>query len=147
MKRLFTAAALAAALFHAGCSGEKPTTQLSGKVTFKGKPVPSGYINFMPDSTKKAYGEVRMVRIKDGAYATKEGNANGIFPGEAQIVISGFDGKPLDYYPDGKQIFNPWQTSGTVPTGKGTMDFSVPDSAANNLKIMPTADIPGSTGN
>ena len=147
MKRLFTAAALAAVLVPAGCSGEKPTTQLSGTVTFKGKPVPSGYINFMPDSTKKVYGEVRMVRIKDGAYATKEGNANGIFPGEAQIVISGFDGKPLDYYPDGKQIFNPWQTTGTVPAKKGTMDFSVPDAAANNLKIMPTADIPGSTGN
>jgi len=146
MKHFFLAAALAAVLSHAGCSGEKPTTQLSGTVTFKGKPVPSGYINFMPDSTKKASGEIRMVRIKDGAYATQEGNANGIFPGEAQIVISGFDGKPLDYYPDGKQIFNPWQTSGTVPTGKGTLDFSVPDSAANNLKIAPTADIPGSTG-
>jgi hypothetical protein len=147
MKRLLFPGAFAAALCFSGCSGEKPTTQLSGTVTFKGKPVPAGYINFMPDSTKKVYGEVRMVRIKDGAYATKEGNANGVFPGDAQIMISGFDGKPLDYYPDGKQIFNTWQTSGVVPTGKGTLDFQVPDSAANNLKIMPTADIPGSTGN
>ena len=129
-----------------GCSGEKPTTQLTGTVTFKGKPVPAGYINFMPDSSKKVYGEIRMVRIKDGNFATQEGNANGVFPGESIISISGFDGKPLDYYPDGKQIFNPWQTTGTVPTGKGKMEFTVPDSAADNLKIMPTADIPGSTG-
>ena len=82
MKRLLFPGAFAAALCFSGCSGEKPTTQLSGTVTFKGKPVPAGYINFMPDSTKKVYGEVRMVRIKDGAYATKEGNANGVFPGE-----------------------------------------------------------------
>lgn len=146
MYRILLSSLLAGILGVVGCSGEKPTTQLSGTVTFKGKPVPSGYINFMPDSSKKVYGEVRMVRIKDGAFSTQEGNANGIFPGESLIVISGFDGKPLDFYPDGKQIFNPWQTNGTVPTGKGKMDFSVPDSAADNLKIMPTADIPGSTG-
>lgn len=147
MYKMFYFAGLVVALGLAGCSGAKPTAQLSGKVTFKGKPVPSGYINFMPDSTKQSYGEVRMVRIKDGDYATKEGNANGIFPGEAVIMISGFDGQRVDYYPDGKQIFNPWQTTGTVPTGKGTMDFTVPDSAADNLIITPTADIPGGTGN
>jgi hypothetical protein len=146
MYRILGSGLLVFTLWVVGCSGEKPSTQLSGTVTFKGKPVPSGYINFMPDSTKKVYGEVRMVRIKDGAFSTKEGNANGIFPGESVIAISGFDGKPLDFYPDGKQIFNLWQTTGTVPTGKGKMEFTVPDSAADNLKIMPTADIPGSTG-
>lgn len=147
MRMMFYFAGFVFALGLAGCSGTKPTTQLSGKVTFKGKSVPSGYINFMPDSTKRSYGEVRMVRIKDGVYATKDGSANGIFPGEAVIMISGFDGQKIDYYPDGKQIFNPWRTNGTVPNGKGTMDFTVPDSADDNLIITPTADIPGGTGN
>lgn len=138
---------LAVGLLVAGCSGEKPTTRLSGKVTFKGQPVPAGYINFMPDSTKGAQGETRMARIINGSYATAEGNANGIFPGPAAIMISGFDGKKANYYPDGKQIFNPWKTSGVVPSGSGTLDFSVPDSAAENLVITPTADVPGDTGN
>jgi hypothetical protein len=58
------------------------------------------------------------------------------------IRISGFDGKKIDYYPDGKQIFNPHELKDTVPEGATTKDFAVPDSAANNLKIQPTADIP-----
>ena len=124
-----------------GCGDKQRTVaHLSGKVTFKGKPVPAGFINFMPDVTGGNAGEVKAFPIMDGEYNTAQGDNPGIYPGTNKVMISGFDGKPLDLWPKGKQIFNPIDLTETVPAGTTTRDFVVPDSAGQNVRVVPTAD-------
>jgi hypothetical protein len=125
--------------FVVGCSGSEPQKiQVSGKVTFKGQPVPAGFISFMPDASQGNRGEVRVVWIKDGMYDSAKEPNPGLYPGPTIISISGFDGKPLHLFPQGKQIFNPYQLHETL--ADGTKDFDVPAAAAQNLKIYPMAD-------
>jgi hypothetical protein len=126
----------------AGCSTETQKGQLSGKVVFKGQPVPAGWISFMPDTTAGNRGAVKVAQIKDGTYNTALGAEPGISPGPTVIRIAGFDGKKEPFFPQGKQIFNPVELRETLPAVTSTKDFTVPASAANNLKVEPTADVP-----
>jgi hypothetical protein len=135
--RLVCLAALVA--LAAGCSQPRKA-QLSGKVMFKGKPVPAGYISFMPDAGAGNHGPVKVVQIKDGVYDTTLETDPGLSPGPTVVRIAGFDGRPLPGFAQGKQIFNPHELQETVPEGTTTKDFVVPDSAAEDLKVEPTAD-------
>jgi hypothetical protein len=141
-RRLFAAAALLA--LSVGCSPSEPElSQLSGKVTFKGQPVPAGFISFTPDLT--VGGQIRVLQIKDGVYNSsqdtpQEGGDPGLKPGLYTIRISGFDGKRIPFFGQGKQIFNEVQDTYTVPAGASTHDFVIPESAGENVRIQRTAD-------
>jgi hypothetical protein len=133
-------AGVALTLASAGCGPAGPKlVKLSGTVTFKGQPVPAGYISFLPPS---GGGVQRVVQIKDGKYDTAEmqGDEKGVHPGPNQVRIAGFDGKVIKFYGQGKQIFNPVDEQYTVPDAGGTKDFVVPESAGKNVKIEPTSD-------
>jgi hypothetical protein len=123
-----------------GCRSEKKLAQLTGTVTFKGQPVPAGYISFMPDGSKGNQGTVKVAQIKDGKYDTSLASDPGVVPGPSVIRIAGFDGKVIPMYGQGKQIFNVYELRDTVAAGTAAKDFAVPASAADNLKIYPTAD-------
>jgi len=57
---------IAVLLLLAGCRDENAgLVPVKGKVTYKGKPVPNGTINFMPDSGRSAYAEIK----PDGSYS------------------------------------------------------------------------------
>lgn len=125
----------------AGCGPSGPVlVPLSGTVTFKGQPVPAGYLSFTPPA---GAGTVRVVQIKDGKYNTADivGPEKGVHPGPNKVRIAGFDGKVIPLWGQGKQIFNPVEEDFTVPAGGGTKDFVVPDAAGKNVKIEPTSDI------
>lgn len=125
----------------AGCGPKaRPVAHLSGKVMFKGKLVPAGFINFMPDVTAGNAGEVKAFPIVNGAYNTADGSSPGVYPGANKVTISGFDGQAVRLWPKGKQIFNPVELNETVPTGTNTRDFEVPASAGQNVQVVPTAD-------
>lgn len=125
-------------LFICGCAAKPKTAQLSGKVTFKGQPVPAGYISFTPDI---GHGEVRLINIKDGVYDSAQQTPPGIPPGHYTLQIHGFDGVRIPNYFQGKQIFNPWtDIEFIVPEGTSTKDFEVPAELGQNVKIHPTAD-------
>ena len=133
---------LPAAMFAlaAGCSSQAKLAQISGKVSFKGQPVPAGWISFTPDVAAGALGQVRVFQIHDGAYDSAKETEPGIAPGAYQVRIAGFDGKKIPFYGQGKQIFNPIEDKYTVPSGATTKDFVIPESAGKNVKIQPTAD-------
>jgi hypothetical protein len=121
-----------------GCGpAAKPTVNVKGTVTFKGKPVPAGFINFMPD-VLTGEGAIKGFEIVDGVYDTSKGSNPGVTPGPTKIMISGFDGKKVNQWPKGKQIFNPIELKETVAAG--TKDYVVPESAGQNVRIVPTAD-------
>ena len=115
--RWASAALVACAAFGCGGGNERQTANLSGQVTFKGQPVPAGYISFMPDVPGGNRGEVKSFPIKNGAYNTADGADPGVYPGANVIRISGFDGKPAKFFPDGKQIFNPIELKESVAAG------------------------------
>lgn len=134
-RRLLGGAAVLA--LAAGCSSEPPMAQISGTVTFKGQPVPAGWISFTPDATK---GSVRVCQIKDGVYDSSKEGQPGVYPGRNLIKIGGFDGKKIPLWGQGKQIFNPVDDTYDVPAGTSTKDWVIPESAGKNVKIQPTAD-------
>jgi hypothetical protein len=119
------------------CSSKPEPSHISGNVTFKGKPVPAGWISFTPDVGQ---GQVRVYQIKDGVYDSSKETQPDLTPGTYQIKIAGFDGKKIPLWGQGKQIFNPVDDKHTVPSGTSTKDFVIPESAGHNVKIQPTAD-------
>lgn len=137
-RKIFVGAAIVMLL--GGCSSKPSLSQLSGKVTFKSKPVPAGWISFTPDVAAGGLGQVKVCQIKDGQYDSAKENEPGLAPGVYLIQIAGFDGVRIPMYGQGKQIFNPIQDKYTVPDGVSTKDFEIPDSAGENVKIQPTAD-------
>src|SRR5688572_24405376 len=135
IRRLLGGAAVLA--LAAGCSSEPPMAQVSGTVTFKGEPVPAGWISFTPDADK---GTVRVCQIKDGVYDSSKEGQPGVYPGKNLVKIAGFDGKKVPLWGQGKQIFNPIDDTFDVPAGTSTKDWVIPESAGKNVKIQPTAD-------
>ena len=128
------------AAISVGCNPGPKVAQISGAVTFKGKPVPAGYITFTPDVATGTLGQVVGFQIKDGKYDSKVNVPPGLPPGSYKVRIGGFDGVKIPMWGQGKQIFNPIEDYCTVPESSSTKDFEIPDSARQNLKIEPTAD-------
>ena len=135
--RMLVAVCLAAAV---GCATKPVPSQLSGKVTFKGQPVPAGYIALTPDVAAGNNGEIRVLQIKGGIYDSAKESEPGINPGKYIVRIAGFDGIRIPFFGQGKQIFNPIDDTFTVPEGVSTKDIVIPDSAGENVKIERTAD-------
>ena len=131
--------AIVAVLFS-GCSSEPKLAQISGKVSFKGKPVPAGYVTFTPDVAKGTNGQVVGFQIKDGSFDSARNNPPGIAAGSYKLRIAGFDGVVIPFWGQGKQIFNPITDECVVTEGVSTKDIEVPNSAGENVKIEMTAD-------
>ena len=61
-----------------GCSSEDAgMVPVKGKVTYKGKPVPNGTINFVPDTERSSYADIQ----PDGTYSLKA------FPGTHKVFV------------------------------------------------------------
>lgn len=140
-RRLFLLSGLMlTAVFTVGCNPAPKVAQISGTVTFKGQPVPAGYVTFTPDVATGTLGQVVGFQIKDGKYDSKANVPPGLPPGSYKIRIGGFDGVKIPMWGQGKQIFNPIEDNCTVTDGTSTKDFEIPESAGKNVKIEPTAD-------
>ena len=122
-----------------GCDSAPPMAQISGTVTFKGKPIPAGNVTFTPDVDARG-GKLRMFTVKDGKFDSSKESDPGILPGNYDVTIAGYDGVQIPMFYQGKQIFNAVQDKHVVTEGKSTKDFSVPDSAGVNVKVFQTAD-------
>jgi hypothetical protein len=118
---------LVAALLS-GCGGEK-TYNLSGTVSFQGKPVPRGYIVFEPDTSAGNSGAAAFAKIKDGHYDTRIEDGRGTVGGSHLIRIRGFDGIPAGELRDGSLLFPDYNTTADLPKDDGTHDFEVPATA------------------
>jgi hypothetical protein len=124
----------------AGCSSQAKVAQLSGKLTFKGQPVPAGYISFTPDVAAGNLGQIKVLQVKDGVFDSAKEPEPGLKPGKYQLRIAGFDGVRIPLFGQGKQIFNAFTEDFEVPEGTTTKEFIVPPSAGENVKIEKTAD-------
>jgi hypothetical protein len=107
-----------------GCGGEK-AYHLSGKVTFKGQPVPVGQIVFEPDASAGNKGQAAYAKIKDGYYDTHlEGQ--GTVGGPHIVTIHGRDGIPRGELLNGLPLFHDYTTQIDLPKTDGEQNFEVP---------------------
>ncbi len=116
-----------AALGFCGCSKTDATTRydISGTVTFVGKPIPAGTILFLPDGSKHNFGPPGFAKIKAGKYDTAL-DGEGTIGGPHTVRISGFDGRgTTEELPDGLRLFPDYTTVIDLPKEKATRDFQV----------------------
>jgi len=91
VRRFLLSLSLVGSVLLAGCSddGLGKRFPVSGQVTYKGEPLASGEITFMPD---KPDGRGAAGKIKDGYYTmTTQDPGDGAFPGTYSVLITALD--------------------------------------------------------
>jgi hypothetical protein len=89
-----------------GCEGgSEALMPVRGKVSYRGKPLQTGFIVFSADSEKGTEGPVGFSKIdSDGGYAIKTGELEGIAPGWYRVTVTAAgendSGIPLDLLPE-----------------------------------------------
>ena len=109
-----------------GCSPGERVYQLSGKVTYAGKPIPVGHIIFEPDANSGNNGGSGFAKIKDGHYDTSILDGRGTLGGPHVVRIQGLDGIVRGELLNGIPLFQEYVTTADLPKGNGTKDFEVP---------------------
>jgi hypothetical protein len=111
-----------------GCGGNGPTTEVSGKVTYEGKSVTSGLINFMPDQGRPLGGGIQ----PDGTYSFEAppGNYQVRIDAPAPLPEGYKEGDPLPNAPRlVPEKFANYGSSGLTATvtdeGGQTIDFNL----------------------
>lgn len=121
---------LAMIAFSVGCNRTTGPAryEVSGSITYEGKPVPAGSIIFAPDKSKGNDGPGASAEIKDGVYRTRAGQ--GSVGGPHVATVSGFDGVPYQSgpmtNPMGKPLFTNVQINLDLPKQTATQDIVVP---------------------
>ncbi len=113
-----------------GCSSGERRYQLTGKVTYKGKPVPEGYIIFEPNAAKGNKGGPGQCKIIDGVYDTRLDAGTGTLGGPHLITITGFDkkvtGATAREVALPKSLFTDYKLEQDLPKKNSTLDIDVP---------------------
>lgn len=105
---------------------------VSGLVTYEGKPIPRGHVQFRPDTSQGNSGPAGSATIIDGKYSTAQGG-RGIVGGPHTVLISGYDGnsaKEPEMMPMGSPLFRGYEATIDLPkeTVEG-IDFAVKKSS------------------
>jgi hypothetical protein len=106
-----------------GCSKSGPY-EVSGTVTWQGKPVPIGLVVIEPDSEKGNSGTQTQGLIEKGHFRTLPGH--GAIAGPVLITVSANDGVPTPFAPNGKLLFRNYQFRRELPAAASTLDIEVP---------------------
>jgi hypothetical protein len=110
----------------AGCgSGEEKLYNVSGTVTYDGKPVPKGLIFFDPDPTKGTAGTQGFANIVNGKYDTAD-KGKGVRGGSYVVRVNGFDGKEANDAPFGQPLFPEYTDKKELPKENSTFDLAIP---------------------
>jgi hypothetical protein len=138
---LLSALPALACVFALGCGGVK-TYRVSGKVKYKGNPVPAGKIYFIPDSSKGNSGPTGYADIKDGEYDTSSSGGRDAPAGPVIIAVEGLDPSAAPDKADTaekgnkseeasvKLLFARYELAHEVPTSSSTKDIEVPAEAS-----------------
>jgi hypothetical protein len=111
------------ALVLAGCGpGEDKLYDLSGSLTYEGKPIARGVIHFEPDAHKGNKDVAGYAEIHDGKYDTTQ-RGKGIKGGAYSIRINGFDGKVGPEAPFGTALFPEYSETRALKPENQTLDI------------------------
>ena len=95
-QRVAIALSVSAMVVVLGCGGDESGLgrryKVTGKVTYKGAPVPHGTVNFLPTKPPPPEGRAATGDIKDGYYSlATTGNNDGALPGDYNVAIVALD--------------------------------------------------------
>jgi hypothetical protein len=123
-RSLSLAAALIAAAALAGCGDAEKLYDVSGTITFDGKPLPKGLIFFDPE--KGTPGTQGFANVENGKYDTAvAGKGKGIRGGAYSVRINGFDGVAAPESPFGRALFPEHEFKKDLPAQNQTFDYEV----------------------
>ncbi|MCA9267882.1 MAG: hypothetical protein KDA41_05400 [Planctomycetales bacterium] len=106
----------------AGCGPSGPQRfELSGSVTFQGRPVPAGVVFLDPDTVAGNRGLQGYAEIHDGRYDTRVGSGKGHTGGAYRLRVRGFDDSVAKPTP----LFDEWETPRDLPDAASTSDIEV----------------------
>jgi hypothetical protein len=120
-----------------GCSGREGY-DVSGNVTFDGKPLPAGKIYFSPDGAKGNSGATGYATITDGKYNTAAADGRPVVGGAMTVRIDGWNPAAAGQKAKGdtsgevtvESLFPTYETTADLGQATGTQDFAVPAEAA-----------------
>jgi hypothetical protein len=122
--KLWAAGTFLAALAVIGCSSEEKLYDVSGTVTFEGKPIPKGLIFFDPDSTKGETGPQGFANIVDGKFSTTP-EGKGVRGGSYVVRVNGYDGKEAAEAPFGQYLFPEHEEKRDLPKANSELTIDV----------------------
>jgi hypothetical protein len=107
---------------------EHPPYPISGTVTHKGAPVPSGLVTIEPDASAGNTGPQCNLSIEDGRFSSPPGQ--GVIAGPVIVCILGYDRKsaPVPGSPGGfpMPLFPLYETKLTLPAHASELTLDVP---------------------
>jgi hypothetical protein len=113
--------------FAIGCGGEEfDRFDVSGSVSFDGKPLPAGNIVFEPDRAASNEGAPGFALIVDGKFDTAAEGGKGTIGGPQIVRIDGHDPTPGS---DGTVLQVIYETKADLPKESTTKDFEIPATA------------------
>lgn len=122
--------AWSAMILIAGCGGPDPLGRhaVSGTITFRGQPVPKGFVKFIPDTSKGNKGPGGGAPIENGKLHAPANK--GVVGGPYLIEIDGSDGIPAkgdegEMMPNGKALFPTVQLEHDFPIEDSVWDYDV----------------------
>ena len=124
-------AGMAAVAFVSGCMRRAGPTRhtVSGTVTFRGQPVPTGTIAFEPDARQGNRGPAGYADIVNGQFRTHLGAISG----PHLVRISGASGPAVDETKD-TALFREYTTTCELPKGPATLHFDVTANAPSSRR-------------
>lgn len=108
-----------------GCGSSERLYDVTGTVTWNGKPVPMGLIFLDPDASKGATGRQGFANIKDGKFTTAV-EGRGIAGGMYVVRVLGYDGKPRDELPFGAPLFEEHLEFRELPAANSELSLTIP---------------------
>lgn len=128
MTRLAIALLLAAITLTSGCGkNDAGRVDVWGTVTWKGAPVPRGFVVFNPDSSQGNSGPQGTADIVDGKFDTRDDTGRGAVTGAVILSIRGYDGvNPTPEAPYGGVLFGPYEKTVDIPADGGELSIDVP---------------------
>ncbi len=133
-RNLISGAVICAAVFLlTGCGSRTndASHNISGTVTFDGKPIPRGFIRFTPDESQGNKGATGYAEIIDGKFNTKTSKKSQGVEGGAYIVrIDAYDGNPYtsksgNEYSLGKPLFAQYTVKKELPSETTTLQLEI----------------------
>jgi hypothetical protein len=108
-----------------GCQKSNGLTPVTGKVTFKGSPVPMGNVYIEPDASQGNKGPQCRSSIIKGVFTSRP--EFGAVSGPVIVDVEGAEQRPESEYP--VPLFPRYTFKTEIPKGKATLDIVVPENA------------------
>ena len=122
---VFIAVAVLALATSVGCQKSNGLTPVTGRVTFKGSPVPMGNVSIEPDASQGNKGPQCRSSIIKGVVTSRP--EFGAVSGAVIVDVEGAEQRPESEYP--VPLFPRYSFKTEIPKGKATLDIVVPEDA------------------